>query len=81
MSDQWEIHNKLAGEIVGAIIKPVQSSGGSIHDVFVVLESVVCGVLLALSRAGNDDAIIDEMASAAKGRLKEIRMGEMAGSA
>jgi len=78
-----ELHNKLAGEIVASIVKPVIDAGGTMPEVLVVLESVVVGTLLAVTKWDwKDDkqrqciaaqAYLDSMAQAAAIRLRQIQ--------
>lgn len=71
--DQAALHNQLAGEIV----KPVLESGGSLTDVMVLTESVLLGVCLTCVRLGGDEKVLDTMVEAVKGRLAEIRLGDI----
>ena len=52
--EQVDLHNQLAGKIVASIVKPPLDHGGSETDVLVLLESVVAGVVLAITRLGGD---------------------------
>jgi hypothetical protein len=78
-----ELHNKLAGEIVASIVKPVVESGGGRGDVLVLTESVVLGVLLALQRLeqapfSHNDAYLRALASGLRTRLEAQRSKERA---
>jgi hypothetical protein len=75
--DQAELHNKLAGEIVASIVKPVLEGGGSWSDVLIVTESVVVGISLAGVRLGGDEKMLDIMIDRARQRLAEIRLGDI----
>jgi hypothetical protein len=77
MTDQAEIHNKLAGEIVGDIVRPILASGGKMSGALVVLESVVLGVLLMNEKTGGASAetVLDVIADAVRKRLPEARDG------
>lgn len=83
MSDQAELHNKIAGEIVAAIVKPPLAAGGGFTDVLVVLESVILGVMLIAVKLGGDEIVLDEVVKHVKERLAEQRLGNIptAGSA
>lgn len=82
-ADQSELHNKLAGEIVSAIVKPIIASGGGYTDVLVLTESVVMGVVLVAVKLGGDDKVLDVLIDGVKKRLAEQRLGgiKTAGSA
>jgi hypothetical protein len=75
--DQAALHNRLAGEIVKSIIKPVISGGGSLTDVMVPTESVLLGVCLACVRLGGDEKALDIMVGHVRARLAEIRLGDI----
>lgn len=76
-TSQSDLHNRLAGLIVGEIVRPVIESGGATSNVLVLLESVVAGVLIAcaeldgLSPAGRD-ALLMALEAAVRDRLAEI---------
>lgn len=72
---QTDLHNRLAGEIVASIVRPVYDAGGGPTDVMVLTESVLVGVALACIRLGGDDTVLDVMFERAKKRLAEIRLG------
>jgi hypothetical protein len=55
METQFEIHNRIVGEIVKAIVKPPMDAGGQFTDVLVILESVILGVMLVAVKLGGDD--------------------------
>lgn len=71
---QTKLHNMIAPEIVATIVKVPLSSGGEPTDCVVILESVICGVLLAVGKAGHDDDLIDSIAVNAKERLVQMRI-------
>jgi hypothetical protein len=75
MTDQAELHNKLAGEIVGDIVRPVMASGGNMSSALVVLESVVLGILLMNEKTGgaSGEAVLNVIADAVRKRLPEAR--------
>ena len=72
MNVQTEIHNRVAGEVVKAIIKPTLAAGGQFSDVLVILESVVLGVMLMakpLGWKGGSNEVLDELVLHFKKRL------------
>lgn len=75
--DQVELHNRLAGQIVISIVKPVSEAGGTTSDVMVLTESVLVGVALACIRLGGDDTVLDVMFDHAKARLAELRLAPL----
>lgn len=77
MTVQGELHNRLAGQIVASIVKPVIESGGSMIDVMILLESVIVGVSLAAIKFGGDEKILDLTMKRARERLAEIRLGNV----
>lgn len=77
MTDQTELHNRLAGEIVARIVRPVIGEGGDFTDVMVLTESVLVGVALACIKLGGDETVLDVMLDAAKQRLAEIRLKDI----
>ena len=74
MTNQIDLHNKLAGEIVASIIKPVFDNGGSAEEVMVLTESVLAGVVLVLVKLGGDEIILDTMMEGVKERLADARL-------
>ncbi len=77
MTDQADLHNKLAGEIVISIVKPILSSGGSWTDVMVLTESVLVGVCLAGVKLGGDEKMLDIMTRNVRKRMAEIRLTDI----
>jgi len=78
MSDtQAELHNKLAGEIVGSIVRPIMTTGGKTTDVMVLTESVLVGVALACIRLGGDEMVLDVIFERARERLAELRLKDI----
>lgn len=77
MSQQSELHNRIAGEIVVSIVRPIFESGGRTSDVMVLLESVMVGVIFGCTKLGGDEIILDELMDAVKRRLAELRLGEL----
>lgn len=74
MLDQSELHNKLAGQIVASIVRPPLEEGGSETDVLVLLESVITGVILYVTKFGGDEIIMDNLADGVKLRLATLRL-------
>ena len=72
-----ELHNRLAGAVVGSIVKPIYESGGTPADVYVLLESVCAGVIDTLGRLtgekGGDPALVDALSDGVKGRLADLQ--------
>jgi len=77
MSNQAELHNKIAGEIVASIVLPPIEAGGDFKDVLVVLESVIMGVMLVTARIGGDEVVLDAVVARVKERLAEKRLGDI----
>lgn len=74
MTDQSKLHNRLAGQIVASIVRPVLNGGGSETDVLVLLESVTVGVALAIIKLGGDERVLDVVHERAKERLAKLRL-------
>jgi hypothetical protein len=70
MSKMTEVHNRTAGEIVAAIVKPVAEAGGTYADILVITESVILGVLLYGERIGLEELALDRIMEAARTRLR-----------
>lgn len=77
MASQSELHNRLAGEIVASIVRPIMTSGGSTEAVMVLTESVLVGVALACIKLGGDEKVLDVMLERARQRLAEIRLKDI----
>ncbi len=77
MTDQNELHNRLAGQIVASIVRPPIEAGGAYTDVMILAESVLVGVALACIKLGGDNVVLDVMFERAKERLSEIRLGDI----
>lgn len=77
MADFAELHNRLAGEIVASIVRPVISAGGTPVQIMVLTESVLVGVAQACIRLGGDNKVLDIMVERARQRLAEIRLGNI----
>jgi hypothetical protein len=77
MSDQTELHNRLAGEIVMQIIKTPLDAGGQMSDALVILESVVLGVMLMALKYDYSEAVLDHIVERVKERLAEQHLAEI----
>ena len=77
MAGQVELHNKLAGEIVDTIVRPILESGGTYSDVLVHTETVVVGVALICVKFGGDEKMIELMFKNVSQRLAEIRLRDI----
>lgn len=77
MTPQSELHNQLAGKIVGDIVRPILATGGTYTDVMVLTESVLLGVALMCIKLGGDNIVPDTMFERAKSRLTEIRLTDI----
>jgi hypothetical protein len=77
MTTQTEIHNRVAGECVKAIVKPALEAGGEFTDVLVILESVILGVMLMAVKLGGDDKVLDEVVLHVRERLAKERLGRV----
>ncbi|MBI5111340.1 MAG: hypothetical protein HZA68_05110 [Rhodovulum sp.] len=75
MTTQEDLHDTLVGPIVRAILCTPLEYGGTTHDVLVILESVIVGVMFAGVRQSGDEIIIDALATNAKQRLAALRLG------
>ena len=72
-----ELHNRLAGQIVASIIKPVLDRRGDTAEILVLLESVVAGVLLGTVKLGGDEIVFDELIGNVKNRLADMRLSNI----
>jgi hypothetical protein len=77
MSTAAQMHNRLAGEIVKSIVKPIMVAGGTYEQVLVLTESVVVGVILTSVRLGGDEAVLDVLVAGVKQRLAEMRLRDL----
>jgi hypothetical protein len=73
-----EIHNKNAGLIVKAIVKPMLEAGGEFTDILVLLETIVAGVMIVAVKSETsdvgDDEVLDALVEGVRERLKEMRL-------
>lgn len=70
-----ELHNRLVGPVVASIVRPVIASGGSPEDILVLGESVLTGVILAVTKLGGDEPVLEVVFERVKQRLAEQRLG------
>jgi hypothetical protein len=66
-----------ADEIIRQIVKPTIEAGGDLIDVLVLLESVVAGTLVAITRFGGDDQVLDTLSEAVRTRMAKMRLADM----
>lgn len=82
MSHPSDLHNRLAGEIVQALVRPIIASGGHPRDVMVLLESVALGVCLFLGATavleGTPESVVDQLAAGIKQRWADDRAARKA---
>ncbi len=69
-----ELHNKLSGQIVSDIVRPMILEGMTPTEALVLLESVIAGVFLAIVKLGGDEPVGDKLMEGVKLRLAEIRL-------
>lgn len=69
-----DLHNQLAGKVVTLIVKPLLDNDGDTKDVLVLLESVVTGVILTITKLGGDEIVIDTLIEGIKARLAKDRL-------
>jgi hypothetical protein len=74
MTEQSELHNRIAGKIVKDIVGPVLDHDGSTGDILVLTESVVLGVMLVVLSLGADEKVLDMLVEGVKRRLAEQRL-------
>jgi hypothetical protein len=77
MSDQTELHNRLAGEIVKQIVKTPIDAGGKMSDALVVLESVILGVVLMALKYDYSEAVLDVIIDRVRERLAEQQLADI----
>jgi hypothetical protein len=70
---QSELHNRLAGQIIASIVKSPLEAGGSTTNVLILLESVIVGTVLACTKLGDGEIVLDTVVNRAKARLAAIR--------
>jgi hypothetical protein len=68
-----EMHNKIAGEIVASIVKPMVDIGGNGSDILLLLESVIVGTLLMTTKPEADGKILSLVLKRAELRVTETR--------
>lgn len=69
-----ETHNKLAGPIITAIITPIVKAGGNYEDVIILLETIIAGTILFISKPGGEGIIWDTLHDGVRERLDELRV-------
>lgn len=78
MTAATDLHNKLAGEIVKSIVRPILEAGGARTDILVLTESVVTGIVEFCAR--NDGVsrgmVYDALMDGVDKRLTELRERE-----
>ena len=72
--DQQALHNTIAPDVVKQIVTPVILSGGDGKDVLVILESVVVGTMLAVTKLGGDNIVLDVFLDNCRLRLADLRL-------
>ena len=71
---QADRHNRVALDIVRAIVMDTIASGGDGADCFYLLETVCVGALSVLGRPGADGVMVDRLASDVKQRLAGMEL-------
>ena len=71
---QADRHNRVALDIVRAIVTDTIASGGDGADCFYLLETVCVGTLSVLGRPGADGVMVDRLAGDLKRRLSDRRL-------
>jgi len=74
MTTSHELHNKLSGQIVADIVRPMIVEGMTPTEALVLLESVIAGVFIAIVKLGGDEPVADKFIEGVKLRLAEIRL-------
>lgn len=82
-ADRTTLHNQLAGDIVRQIVKPMIEAGAPFSSVLVLLESIVTGVLLALSAMelwspSEREIYLRKLVSGVRNRVDEIERTRVA---
>jgi len=73
MKTPSDIHNELAGPIVAAIVKPIADAGGTYEDVLVLLESVIAGVVLFITKPGGEGPVWEALHVGVGARIRELK--------
>lgn len=69
-----DLHNRLAGDLLKKLVRPVLANGGTMESVLVVLESIVVGVMLMFPEKPNGDQLrCLTLADSAAKRCEELR--------
>lgn len=77
MSKQSDAHNIIAPEAVRLIVAKTIDAGGDGTQVLVTLESVICGVMLAVIDPIGDDVALATMSQNVKIRLADMRLSRV----
>ena len=70
---QRDLHNRLAGDIVQAMIEPIRDSGGTPADVLVLLESIIAGIVLIIAEETDDEEVLEVLFERLRERLPALR--------
>lgn len=68
-----EVHNQLAGPIITAIITPVVKAGGNYEDVIVLLETIIAGTILFISKPDGEGIIWDAIHEGVMTRMEDLK--------
>lgn len=77
MSALLEHHNRAAGELVWHIVMGPREVGGTFADSLILLESVIAGTVVALSKLGSDENVFDLLMERVRVRIAELRLGDI----
>ncbi len=72
--NQADRHNRVALDLVRAIVSDTIASGGDGADCLFLLETVCVGAISVLARPGTDEIFVDRLASDVKRRLGDKRL-------
>src|SRR4051794_5953731 len=70
-----EVHDRLVGPLVGAVLLPLTEAGGSGADVLALLEAVAAGVLAITASPDRDAEVLSTFGSNVAKRLALFRLG------
>jgi hypothetical protein len=77
MTNRVDLHNRLAGDLLKRLVKPMVRAGAKPAEIIVLLESVALGVFVFVEEqaelAAPIETSIDAFAGAVKRRLAELR--------
>jgi len=79
MTTMAETHNRLAGKFLKSIVRETLDAGCSTGEIYVVLESVVAGVLMACGEiegldARGRDSMLMALETGVRNRLVEMEI-------